>query len=231
MSDAALVLLDLYREEAQDEVSSDIVTEEHRVALVMERVLDKLFYTQQKIGSAILEGLWEVYKGGYVRFLSEEYQEEDFPAWVLDKFGKYRSDKYLLQLVSIVTNMLQDIHAKEVQRIPYVNTKTSERITVNAMLQRPVGLLVTANQKIKNKPTEEKERILGVAMHSTRKDFHAKLEAGQPSDNGKEPEYIFYRIELDTVTGLTDIVLEGLTNEQVYAFESRLGLIAKQKFS
>lgn len=227
MNDAA-ILLRSFLDEIQHDVVYNDLSEEAIEAKQYVVAIRKMIAVKQKLGMAILQAMWHIYKNQLVIYMGsngQEYNQGDFRNWAFEEFADDLSEGYLSKIVAIVTKMLPLIHSNEIQNNPFILPSTCERVTVDALLEKSSieKLYLVADIFLRTAEQAEQENLLDQAMHKS---------ADEVKDY-KRTQGKWIRLPYREVQNgnLYTITLTDLTYKQVELFRSLLGKSGEQVFT
>lgn len=113
----------------------------HFHTLVAERAITLLFVQASRTKQAILKMLWEFHRDSMLLYRGEggvEYNPEDLPQYVNEKFSKLMDDDpyYTDQMVFIILRILQPVYARQLQNKPFI-TPEGEVVTAELLVDSP----------------------------------------------------------------------------------------------
>lgn len=204
----------------------DGVREVATEALAYREALKSLANTHAGIGYALLAGLWHIHKNGLLSYMGESGQEwnpEDLSEWARETFEGLIGDNYIYQLCYAVQNVLTRVHAAEMSGSPFV-TESGEIIDVNFLLRqrgalaRMLTLAATFTTAAQTNNREAQDEIVQTIASKT------TAEAEEVRDRiGNRIKIVLPFKVLDKPNDLFDVVLSGISYEQVGLFRKLMG--------
>lgn len=145
----------------------------HFNTLVAERAITLLFVQASRTKQAILKKLWEFHRDNMLLYRGEngiEYNPEDLPQYVNEKFSKLMDDDpyYTDQMVFIILRILQPVYARQLQNKPFV-TPEGEVITAELLVDSPKMLtkLRDMSYVFEESEPEQQQELLNAAVNGT----------------------------------------------------------------